>query len=344
MRKYETIAALTAVFLVAASFAGGLISGFRSRDGLSLRAAIIPGPSRDLLLTGYNYFLLEEFAADSKCRCEIVISGKGDSYLDSLPDGTVDIVALPYVTRTFPDSLGTPVVIDSCSIWLVSPERKRTAGKAEEWIKNCSESGRLDTLLTRFRAYDPRFKARKGGRSAFLSPYDDIIRQYADSLGWDWKLLAAVIYQESQFKIEARSHRGAIGLMQIMPATVRARCDGDPLNPENNIRSGTRHLEELSRLYRRVSPYEAERMKFTLAAYNAGAGRIRDVINYSRLRGVGTASWDSVSTVIPEMRDSLKISGTDTVKLGTFNGSETISYVNSVMSLYDAMNAIYSGQ
>ncbi len=54
-----------------------------------------------------------------------------------------------------------------------------------------------------------------------VSPFDDIIRSYSDSIGWDWRLVASLIYQESRFNPSVISPVGAYGLMQVMPETGR---------------------------------------------------------------------------------------------------------------------------
>lgn len=345
--KHEKFALVVAAVLIAACF---VLSRF-APHGMSmqhLRCAIElsqADKSSGSLLTGYNYFLLQKFASDKDKSLSIVLSRRGDSYVDSLKSGAIDIVVVPYSDSLIIDSIETSIPVDSTSLWLMSGDNARDIRILNKWIDNYHHSDSYPAVRERFlTTYDPARKARSGQKLQHLSPYDELIRQYADSLGWDWKLLCAVIYQESQFKIDARSHRGAIGLMQMMPYTAEKWCDGDIVDPEQNIRAGVRYLNYLSGLYRRVTKDRNERQKYVLAAYNAGEGRIRDVINYSRISGMSTEYWDSVATVIPAMRDSVLMSVTDTVKLGAFNGNETVNYVNKVLELKNSFDMIYSGE
>ena len=172
-----------------------------------------------------------------------------------------------------------------------------------------------------------------------MSPYDDIIKKYAADLGWDWRMLAAVIYQESKFSINSRSHRGAQGLMQVMPQTARYYEIDDLLDPEKNIMAGTSHLKRLQKLYSKCGMESIEQVKFTLAAYNAGEGRVADCRNFAASRQIDNNSWEEIVNLIPLMRED-SILEEESVKLGKFNGYETIAYIDSVMSLYNAFCTI----
>ena len=83
----------------------------------------------------------------------------------------------------------------------------------------------------------------------------------------------------------------------------------------------------------------AERVKFTLAAYNAGEGRVADCRNFAASRQVDNNCWEEIVNLIPLMRED-SILEEESVKLGKFNGYETIAYIDSVMSLYNAFCTI----
>ena len=79
----------------------------------------------------------------------------------------------------------------------------------------------------------------------------------------------------------------------------------------------------------------SEKVKFTLAAYNAGEGRIADCRRFAEVREADKNSWESIVSIIPLMREE-SILNEESVKLGKFEGHETIAYVDSIMSIYDA--------
>ena len=195
-----------------------------------------------------------------------------------------------------------------------------------EWEQSEDHERVRDSFLNRYDVFRSR-------QREVLSPYDSLIRASADSIDVDWRLLAAIIYKESRFHIEARSYRGASGLMQIMPSTAEHYGVSDPLDPESNIQAGATFFGRLVRRYRKVAADEDERYKFALAAYNAGMGRVDDILNLARLRDKDSGYWEDAVQVLPEMREE-SVMDTGVVKLGTFKGSETTRYVNDVMAIY----------
>ena len=167
-----------------------------------------------------------------------------------------------------------------------------------------------------------------------ISPYDSLIKVYSDSVGLDWRLVAAVIYHESGFDNDVRSRRGATGLMQMMPSTAEWLGAGDISDPIEGVRIGTIYLKRIHNSYRNHTDDPVERLKFALAAYNAGVGRIQDCIKFAAIRGVDSSSWDNIVALIPEMNDDA-ILEIDTIKFGKFKGDETIAYVENVLSKYE---------
>jgi len=122
-----------------------------------------------------------------------------------------------------------------------------------------------------------------------LSPHDSLIRMYADSIGWDWRLVAAVIRQESQFRSQAISPGGAVGLMQIQSRRYSRQT---LLDPEQNIRIGTRYLQKLEQMFSAASALDT--LKFTLAAYNMGDDKMRKLRADAASRGLNAEQWDQV--------------------------------------------------
>lgn len=167
-----------------------------------------------------------------------------------------------------------------------------------------------------------------------ISAYDSIFRVYADTIGWDWKMLAAVAYVESKFDTSAVSSVGAQGLMQIMPQTARAMGvpEGREHDPGESVRAAVEYFEYLSHLFRRVP--EGERINFVLASYNAGFGHIHDAMRLTHKYGKNRYVWnDNVESYLRLKNDSIYF--TDSLcRNGRFLATETILFVRRVQHKY----------
>lgn len=171
-----------------------------------------------------------------------------------------------------------------------------------------------------------------------ISAYDSIFRIYADTIGWDWKMLAAVAYVESKFDTAAVSNVGAQGLMQMMPNTAHAMGvpEGKEHDPEESVRAAVDYFIYLSHLFRRVP--EPERINFVLASYNAGFGHIQDAMRLAEKYGKNRHVWNNhVETYLRLKNDSIYY--TDSLcRNGRFAGTETILFVRKVQHKYSQYN------
>lgn len=311
----------------------------------SLRCAIqLTNPKKHLpgLTTGYNYELLQRFARDmGDTLAGVKNAREKEVWLDSLRLGLVDIVVLPYEDSLRADSVRFSRPIDSLTVWAVREDFRTGLEEIDEWLGSFEESPEHEPLRDLFLLrYSPTKRAEWGRKVSAISPYDSLVRAEAAELGWDWRLLCAIIYQESQFHIELRSRRGAEGLMQMMPSTAEKMGVTDLFNPEQSVKAGVVYLKRLQSMFRSKASDDDELRKFTLAAYNAGEGRLTDVINYASSIGADSGTWDALVEIIPQMRDESTIQVDSVIKLGTFQGVETIHYVNRVLSLYEDFKAI----
>ncbi|KMQ49370.1 Soluble lytic murein transglycosylase [Chitinispirillum alkaliphilum] len=188
---------------------------------------------------------------------------------------------------------------------------------------------------------------RKGGRQRppavradiqnRLSEYDEIIRARSDSAGFDWRAIAALIYQESKFDPNAESWVGAQGLMQLMPATARQFISGDIRDPQLNVYAGVRYLNILINRFDPELPYN-ERFNFALASYNAGYGHVLDARRLAASLGLDRDKWiDNVERAMlllaqPEYYRN--------ARHGYCRGQEPFTYVRNIRALYDSYRQV----
>ena len=176
-----------------------------------------------------------------------------------------------------------------------------------------------------------------------LSRYGPIIRRYADRYQMDWRLVLAIIRQESRFQPDALSDKGAYGLMQIMPVTQAELSDKlqvtEISSPYNNVRAGVFHLRSLYRYFAEATG--EDRVRISLAAYNAGLGRIRDAQSVASHLGENPNSWDAVKRVLPLLSPRYQSLHRQIWPDGSPNSRylrnyrQTITYVENIMQYYD---------
>ena len=121
-----------------------------------------------------------------------------------------------------------------------------------------------------------------------------LFRTYGAQYDFDWLMLASFAFQESGFDQDARSHVGAIGVMQVMPSTAADRAVGiDNIEElENNVHAGTKYLSVLRGHYFSDADMDpTERMLFTMAGYNAGPNRINRLRRVAAARGLDPNVW-----------------------------------------------------
>ena len=181
----------------------------------------------------------------------------------------------------------------------------------------------------------PRIKLRKGS----ISQYDTIFKHYAEEfqLGWSWHLLASIAYHESRFNAGIVGWSGARGLMGIMPRTGR-RFGADKqelLDPEVSVRVSIRCLLAFKNEFPDVTDPE-EKLKFTLAAYNAGSGRVADARRLAAKYGGNPNVWDNNVEAYIRLKKDPNYYNDPVCRSGYLRGAETINYVRSVMARYQA--------
>lgn len=123
-----------------------------------------------------------------------------------------------------------------------------------------------------------------------LSPYDEIVKKNAEQHSFDWRLIVAQMYQESQFNPEATSYAGAEGLMQLMPATAGDLGVKDLTDPVSNINAGVKYMKMLRDKFEQDLPLE-DKTWFTLASYNAGFTRVKKARALAEKMGLDSNRW-----------------------------------------------------
>lgn len=174
-------------------------------------------------------------------------------------------------------------------------------------------------------------------RKGVISKYDSIIKMYAEKEYFDWKLIAAIIHQESRFRPLTVSPVGAFGLMQLMPSVAKTyKINFKKLSsPDVNIATGTRYFRWIYNHFDKPEYTKEDKIKFSLAAYNAGLGHILDAKALARKYNLNPYIWnDNVETMLLK-KSSHKFYTDPVVKYGHCRGYETQIYVRNIMQYYE---------
>jgi membrane-bound lytic murein transglycosylase F len=167
-----------------------------------------------------------------------------------------------------------------------------------------------------------------------LSPYDEEFKKAANELGWDWRLLASIAYQESNFKPNLVSWAGAIGLMQIMPETGKQFKAGDLYDPKVNLNTSIKLLKYLDMQWVKTVKDQNERLKFILASYNVGLGHVIDARNLARKYGKNPTLWKDVEYFL--LQKSNPVYHRDPVVTSGYCRCEgPVYYVKEVLQRYE---------
>jgi membrane-bound lytic murein transglycosylase F len=241
----------------------------------------------------------------------------------------------------YPDiDVNTPVSFPQNLAWAIRKENSEVLlHELNRWIIAYKKTESYDLLYAKY------FKNSRSGKivkSEFytlntgkISHYDNLIREFSDSIKWDWRLLASLIYQESNFRPNIRSQAGAYGLMQIMPVTGKYFGIDITSSPENNLKAGILYINWLNSIFGAKISDEKERLSFILASYNAGPGHILDAMELARKNGNDPEKWDGNVAIWLLKKSEPRYYNDIVVKNGYFRGTESVNFVNEILDRFE---------
>ena len=231
--------------------------------------------------------------------------------------------------------------------WAVRPDSRELLEEINKWMAEFKNTRKYASI------YNKYFKNNKSAtivssdyyalNSGRISMYDEVVKQNADKIGWDWRLISSVIYQESRFNPNARSWAGAYGLMQLMPSTGKRFGVDDSSSPESNIRAGVKFLKWLDDRLKDDVPDEEERVKFILASYNVGMGHILDAMALAEKNGRSPKKWEDNVEYYLRKKSDRKFYTDPVVKHGYCRGNMPANYAKEIMERYEHYKNIIPG-
>ena len=256
---------------------------------------------------GFHFDLLEDFSEMLGLNLQLMVNDSLEGCLHLLKSGLVDLYAGVFDTLIIDDafevfSIATPVETEQTFAWVILKHEGDSSfhDAIQLWLDDFKGSQMKRTFYSYFSG------SRIRRDSAFMVTdricrYDKIIKAEAEKHGWDWRLLASIIYQESHFKPDLESDKGAYGLMQLMPVTMEKYGIDYESTVEEQLEAGIKVLNHFNRELPETITDSLERINFILASYNAGMGHVLEARHRAEKHGKDPNIWvDNVEFYTPK--------------------------------------------
>jgi membrane-bound lytic murein transglycosylase F len=257
-----------------------------------------------------------------------------------IPYAVVDEhIATAYISNYSNLDIKTPLSFQQTVAWAVRKEEdNELLGLLNEWLRNFMSSKQARLLYDKYFGPGLRQKLRSeyfSFNEGKISPFDDIIREVASEIGWDWRLLASLIYQESEFKSTAVSWAGAFGLMQLMPSVMELYGIDQSSTPEQQIRVGGKYILYLDRQIPESITDPDERIKFILASYNCGVGHVLDARRLATKYNKNPDQWTGSVDFFLRNKSRPAFYNDPVSYYGYVRGEETYLFVEQIMERFE---------
>ncbi len=240
--------------------------------------------------------------------------------------------------RYFPDvRIAFPLEEAQYLGWAVRPGEGALLKEMNRFFEKIREDGTFAKIYEKYyanveifdyvdlRKYHRRIRTR-------LPEFAETIKEAAAKNGFDWRLIAAVVYQESHFDPHAVSHTGVRGLMQITLTTAQEMGIDNRLDAKQSIFGGVAYLRKLYERYEQAS--NPDRLLISLASYNVGSGHVRDAQSLAEEMGLDPNSWAALEEALPLLRYPQYYKKT---RHGYCRGTEPVRYVRRILTYYDIL-------
>ncbi|MDR3047069.1 MAG: transglycosylase SLT domain-containing protein [Bacteroidales bacterium] len=218
--------------------------------------------------------------------------------------------------------------------WILRNSNVALNKEINNWLTKYKRDKKYKQLCQKYFSVKSPAIVRSFGKakSTTISPFDDIIKKYALKYQIDWRLVAAIICQESKFKTNVEGNRGSFGIMQLMPSTASVYSVDTSSSVEAQIAAGIHYLADLDKKYGFIKD-PSERMKFVVGSYNSGPGHIQDAVRLCKQFNTDPNQWENVAVYLA-LKNSPDYYKHDVVYHGYYLGKHTVKYVNKVMNRY----------
>lgn len=316
------------------------VDGFRPRRFADLDKAAVAYPAH----TGIATQLATVRAAHPGVQWQPVDVGSADALIAQVSDGTLSYAVVASSDAAMARNIyldfdvAFPAGPEREFAWAIAPNYPELRKALDAFIARVRKDGTVDRLSERYFEQPPQVERIDAGvfqeriRTALPAWRRTFVEAQAKS-GVEWRLLAAIAYQESQWDPEATSETGVRGLMQLTEDTARHLGVADRLDPRAAAIGAARYLADLKRkLPARIG--EPDRTWLALAAFNIGIGHLEDARILAQRQKLNPDLWSDVSKVLPLLAEPDHYM---TLKNGYARGGMPVAFVGRVRGYYDIL-------
>jgi len=239
----------------------------------------------------------------------------------------------------------TPISFKQKAAWAVASNAAALCDSLNIFLNGFLKSSDAIVLYNKYYRYPIACRMARATQHSqgegCITLWDETLKKACEKYGFDWFLVASLMYQESKFDIEARGAKGTFGLMQMMPETMEQFGIDSLCLPEEQIVAGVRYLASLEKIFKESVPDPFERKKFVVAAYNSGPGHILDAQRLAKKAGGNPAHWNDVAQKLLDKTNPEIYRTDEDVRHGYCKGTVTINYVNEIFERYEHYQTIF---
>jgi len=310
-------------------------------DLIGKEVYVIPGTSFEQRLE----HLSEEIGGDIIVKKDTSIA-ETESLIRKVALGEIDYTVTDQMIGTVNSSyypnidISVPISVPQQVAWATRQNSTALLQAMNEWLTTIKKEATFMVVYNRYYK-NPRTSLLRlqsdysslGGN--MLSPFDTLIKAGAEKIGWDWRLLASLVYQESRFMPDGESWAGARGLMQLMPSTAKRFGASNPYDPHQSLHAGVGYLKYLDNYWYTRVPDPNERIKFILASYNAGLSHIIDARKLAEKHGKDPRIWHDNVEYFLMQKSNAKYYRDPVVMAGYCKCEEPVNYVRDILDRYE---------
>lgn len=273
----------------------------------------------------------------------VVDSGDGEGLFEQVAQGKVPAALVDVRTADVMQNYYPHVAIQRgvsepmAQAWALRAGDAELAARVTTFMKEATSQGVITRLAERYyghinRLEAPDTRAFIERRSQALADFRGWFHEAEAKTGLDWRLVAALAYQESHWQADAVSPNGVRGIMMLTSETARM-LGVNRLDPYQSILGGARYMRQLiDKMPKHIA--EPDRTWLALAAYNVGFAHLEDARSLAGRLKKNPDSWADVKTVLPLLRNPKYF---PKLKYGYARGGETVIFVESLRSYFDIL-------